>query len=97
MLRFMWAIAKLALFACVVIILANSIEWNGRTVSDQVKVSVAQAKRSGWYGEATSFATRFIDGRPSERNETKRSRNSKDGEFAPTERARLKELLKELD
>lgn len=39
---------KCALFAVIVLILGNWIQWKGKTLSDQVKVQMAHAEHSEW-------------------------------------------------
>ena len=42
----MMGVVKITLFAGLVLVLGNLIQWKGRTVSDQVKTGVAQAEKS---------------------------------------------------
>jgi len=46
MFKLMGFLMKTALFALLILIMGQIIRWNGRTVSDQVKSHLAQAKRS---------------------------------------------------
>jgi hypothetical protein len=46
MLKAIALVLKLAAFAAIVLVVANMLKWDGKTVSDQVKSQIAHAERS---------------------------------------------------
>lgn len=53
MLRLLWSITKLTTFALAVLVLSSTVEFSGKTVSDHVKETLAQAKRTDWAQEVS--------------------------------------------
>lgn len=47
MLRKVQAICLSLIFALIVLVLGNLLPWNGKTVSDQVKTTMAQVEKKG--------------------------------------------------
>ena len=41
---------KVTVFAVIVLVIGNMVHWNGRTVSDEVRVQLSHAERSAWTG-----------------------------------------------
>ena len=87
-----WLI-KLTLFSILILVLGNSIHWNGKSVSDQVKTQIAHAKRSEfagsvrrWTGNVTQDAKRgarlqkaaVMSGEKQKRSEEKISERSQE-------------------
>lgn len=52
-LKLLWKFTKLSTFALVVLILSSTIEFSGKTVSDHIKETLAQARRSDWAQEVS--------------------------------------------
>jgi hypothetical protein len=63
MLKVLMALLKITVFAAIVVVLANVIKWDGKTISDQVKTGLAHAEREStttvnkvknWAGSVTN-------------------------------------------
>lgn len=89
-----WAL-KWGTFAILVLLAAHIVEWRGRTVSDHLRVSLAKARTTDEYRGLRGWTERFIEGKP--RGSAKRENTSTAArEIAPTEREKLKQLLREI-
>lgn len=53
MLKLLWTLTKLTTFTLAVLILSSTIEFSGKTVSDHVKETLAQARRADWAPEVS--------------------------------------------
>ncbi len=95
MLRLIFWVIKWGGFALLILILAHTVEWKGRTVSDQLRVSLAKARTTDEYRELRNWTDRFIEGKPRQ-GTGRRGGNSSAQEIAPNEREKLKQLLREL-
>lgn len=61
MLKLLVGFLKYTVFALVIIILANWFKWDGKTISDQVKVQMSQAQKKGWVKNAKEWAENQAD------------------------------------
>jgi hypothetical protein len=89
MIQLMLSFAKWTIFAIAIILLSNTLEWNGRTVSDQVKTTFAKAQSSQWLNEAQDFSRRFMNGQ----SKGQAPRSAPQSIPSEDEKRRLKELL----
>jgi len=95
MLRLIGTLIKLALFSTFILILGNSLHWEGKTISDQVKLRMSHAERSDIYGSARSWAAKLtLDAR---QGATKKANRILVEEIAPSERQKLNALIRELN
>ena len=89
MFSLMGSLLKWTVFAAAVLILSHTLQWEGKTVSDQVRTSLAKTRSADWYQRAQNVAEEFVSGKP-----MKNSTSSL--EIQPNEREKLKNLLKEI-
>lgn len=93
MLSLIGKIIKIAGFSLLIIVLSNILYWDGRTISDQVRHSLAQAKRvdfgivKNWSEGAKKTIQRGSLALPS----------SSITDIQPTERQKLRALIRELN
>jgi hypothetical protein len=111
MLKPIFFVIKLAVFASAVLVLGNLVHWQGRTVSDQVKLRMASAQRSergltetagklkSWAGDLVSDsrkATRAtVSGTTG--NQVSVSADKPLDDIHPSERQKLRALIRELN
>jgi hypothetical protein len=72
MIRAIGWLFKTALFAALVLILGNSVNWHGRTISDQVKLQLSHAERSDLAGKLKDWTADTKPYRDSLKRETTR-------------------------
>ena len=84
--RFFWTIFKLSVFAVIVLVIAHSVEWKGKTISDQVKTQMSQVMHSKTYQQAENYAKTLGS---DIKNEAEA--------ILPTEKEKLKNLIKDLN
>jgi hypothetical protein len=97
MLKILFTFLKWAGFALLILLLAHTVEWRGRTVSDHVRVSLAKARTTEQYRELRSWTDRFVEGKPRNGSRKSRSAERTSSEIAPTEREKLRQLLQEIE
>lgn len=102
MLRIFGFCLKITFFSILILILGNTIHWEGRTISDQVKLRMSHADRSpivnsvrNWAEKVTHDARKGILRRPY-RTEV-HSLTSIHEEIPSSERQKLKALIEELN
>src|SRR4051812_19564944 len=97
MLRLMWSIVKLCLFAIVVLAAGNLVHWRGRTLSDQVRFGLSQAEHS--IAPALTIPDLKKLGAPGSlfRKPLQESSDAGSDEVAPSERQKLRALIRELN
>jgi hypothetical protein len=88
-------ISKLFVFGLILIIASHLIEWDGMTLSDQVKDSLSRAQASPRVNSARALLLRFVQGAEEATPVHKKSPQKKTGsaEILESERARLRALL----
>lgn len=94
MLRMILRLLKWTFYACLVLVLGQVIKWNGVSVSDQIKMGMAKAERSPWYGTAVKKGetlSKSVQKNLGIGNTSGDSDNLLDGD-----KAHLRELLKKL-
>jgi len=103
-------IIKFVFVSIFILILGNTIRWDGKTLSDQVKMGMSHAEESLFYHDITKWATHVTDDArkgwshqnpktshpKSELQKTEYLKEYKD-ELTPTERQKLRALIKELN
>lgn len=96
MLKLVSTVLKITLFAAAVLVAGQIIHWDGRTLSDQVRIGMAHAERGEafhraqrWAKELQKDASKGI-GKKLEEKPVQESIGS-------SERQRLKELINELN
>ena len=58
MLKFFGFCVRKILFSILVLILGSTVHWDGRTISEQVRLLVASTERSEWMDTARGWAKR---------------------------------------
>lgn len=104
-----WVI-KSAIFAAIVLIAANLVKWDGKTISDQVKTQLSHAERADltskvkiWAGSVTSDARRGASRRPGSPaiaptvSEGRTSAAPPREQVDDSERQKLRALIRELN
>jgi len=61
MFKLIGALLKAALFALVILVLGNVIRWDGRTISDHVRVRTAKFERSNTLKDARGWAEKISE------------------------------------
>ena len=102
MLKLVGFFFKLATFAALILVLGNWIEWDGKTISDQVRLKMSHAERSPaissirhWAEKITHDAHKGIQRKLD--HTTDNSRSTEEEEILPSERQKLKALIRELN
>jgi hypothetical protein len=103
MLRILVFCLKAVIFAAVVLVLGNSFRWEGKTISDQVKVSMAHAENSKVAGTVRGWAEKLTH--DAQKGIQKKFNTTSPGqmtievpeEITASERQKLKALIQELN
>lgn len=90
MLRLIGWIVKSALFAVIVLVIANVVKVGDRTVSDQVKTEIAHAENSEFAGKVRHLAERVT-------HDARTGQRKKIEAIPASERQKLRALMKELN
>ncbi len=103
MLKFIGTCIKVVTFSLLVLILGNWIHWDGKTISDQIKLTMNHPETSHILGNVKSWATKLTqDARkgigkklqsPSKRIDDSTTKE----EFSASEKQKLKALMRELN
>lgn len=90
---------KLTVFSFLVLILGNWLRWNGRTISDQVKLRMAHAERTDLYETVRGWATTVTsDAKKGVQKRLERASGPQaQEEISSSERQKLKALIRELN
>ena len=100
---------KFLLLSIFILVLGNWVRWDGRTISDQVKVGMSHAEESQIYNDIRSWATRVTnDARKGVQNKVNSNLKLKTEadssndvpekeDISSTERQKLKALIRELN
>jgi hypothetical protein len=96
---------KLLVFSLIVLTLGNIFGWSGKTVSDRVRTQLSAAERK--IDHATGEARDWVAEKGREllpeprakvdRGPAQESESSEDAEIPPSERQKLKNLIRELN
>jgi hypothetical protein len=96
MLKIFGLLVKISVFSLIVLVLGNWLRWDGKTISDQVRLKMSHAEESGvfdhfksWTESLTSDAKRGF--------RKKISEASMDEEIPSSEKQKLKALIRELN
>lgn len=84
MLRGILFLIKLSVIAIVILILGNTLEFQGKTISDQVKVQMSHAQRSKFADQVKKWTGQLTRDLGSE-------------SIQPTEQEKLKALIRKLN
>lgn len=95
MLSLISKIFKVTLFALVVIVLANVFYWDGKSISDQVKHSLAQAKRVNLGGTLKDWSEGAK--KTFKRGSLNIPSSVGTGEIQTSEREKLRALIRDLN
>jgi len=97
MLRLIGLLIRLAIFSAFVLILGNWVKWDGKTISDQVRIGMSHAEETdviekirGWAQQVTHDAHKGF------RNKLHRTEEDRE-EIPASERQKLKALIRELN
>jgi hypothetical protein len=90
---------KVVFFSVIVLILGNWLRWDGKTISDQVKLRMSHAERSNLLGVVRNWADEVThDARKGIQKKLNYSRASEEEEEIPSsEKQKLKALIRELN
>ncbi len=95
MLKGIGYLIKLALFSVLVLILGNAVHWEGKTISDQIKIRMSHAERSDIYGSVRTWAEKLtLDAK---KGALKKADQLRGEDILPSERQKLKALIRELN
>jgi hypothetical protein len=99
MLRLIGTVIKTAIFAIIVLVLGNWLRWDGKTISDQVKIGMAHAEKQNilqsvrvWAEQITHDAKQGLRRKPSQPLTSQSTE-----EISSSERQKLKALIRELN
>ena len=99
MLRAFFWVLKVAVFSLIVLALGNWIHWRGRTISDQVKVNISHAEQLT--GEVADNAKTWVEEKKKQAEnalgEAKEKAQEAPEHIAPSERQKLRALIRELN
>ena len=95
------AMIKFGLFALVIVIISHMIHWDGETLSDQVKSSMAKAERTSLYQDVTHKSSEIVESIKDQVLPTKTRKNiskksKKLDEFTDREKLKLREIIRDL-
>ncbi|OFZ18364.1 MAG: hypothetical protein A2X94_12510 [Bdellovibrionales bacterium GWB1_55_8] len=95
---------KLTVLGTIFLVLGNVLEWRGKTISDQVKVQIAQAERSQLFHRVRKISSELSeDSRLGQKQAHKFGRKNNSGvrsteeDIPVSERQKLKSLIRELN
>ena len=96
------SLIRLSCLAIFILVLSHSIEWNGETISDQIKVQMSSVRRSSTYQDVRSKVTDWLQSQLGNlKSGTKelfeKERNSLPSEFSKEERKRLQKVLERIE
>lgn len=94
MLRLIGFLVKVTFFSVLVLILGNWLHWDGRTISDQVKIHLSHAERSPVLGEVRHWTNGLIN---QASQSALKDPGPKSGEILSSERQKLRVLINDLN
>ncbi len=102
MLNLIKAILKFSFFALTVLVVANWIEWDGKTLSEQIRSQVSRASPSDMIEQVRSWAHQLThdaaQGSKKKSKSLSSAENKEESESIPsTERQKLRALIQELN
>lgn len=96
MLKIVGFFFKMTIFSILVLVLGNSLHWGGRTISDQVRTTMAHAEHSDLFGIVRNWAEKIThDARQGYQNKVNHSLSQE--EIPASEKQKLKALIRELN
>lgn len=96
MLKLIGLVLKLALFSFFVLVLGNWVRWDGKTISDQVKLRMSHADEYEIIGSVKTWADQLTQD-AKQGFHKKIDRVAAQEEISPSERQKLKALIRELN
>ena len=104
MLKMISYCVRLLFLSVVILVLGNWLRWDGKTLSDQVKVGMSHAEESPVYTSIRDWAKRLTtDAQKGMKNKvksglkTETSSPTEKEEISSTERQKLRALIRELN
>jgi hypothetical protein len=101
MLKALGFCVKVTLFSLLVLILGNWLRWDGKTISDQVRLRMSHAERSNVLGAVRGWAEKITHdarkGIQKKLDQTTTSTEEEEEEIPSSERQKLKALIRELN
>ena len=95
MLKLIGYLIKVAVFSVFILVLGNMVHWEGKTISDQVKLRMFHAERSDVYETVRSWAGKLtLDAK---KGAPKRENRLNEDEIPHSERQKLNALIRELN
>ena len=97
MFRALFWVLKVAIFSLIVLALGNWVHWRGKTISDQVKTNLSHAEQIT--GEAAENAKTWVEEKKREAlgDYKKVAKENAPEHIAPSERQKLRALIRELN
>lgn len=95
-----WRVIKLTLFALIIVIVANLIQWKGITISDQIKLQMAKTEQAEVVSQVKAWTKQLTrDAREGvlERSKNSEETNQTSETFSPSEKEKLRSLLNDLN
>jgi hypothetical protein len=86
---------KFIVFSILVLVLGNRLHWNGKTISDQVKIGMSHAEESNVWDSVHKFTKQLSQ--DAREGFVKRPQNAASDDISPTERQKLRALIRELN
>jgi hypothetical protein len=87
---------KMAFFSLFILFLGSWLRWDGKTLSDQIKLHMSHTERSDIFDSMRSWATKITE--EVQAGSQKKSKQSTDEEeISSSERQKLKALIRELN
>ena len=90
------------LFAILILILGNTVHWDGRTLSEQVRLTMASTERSEWMDTLRGWAKRVtVDAQKGIQKKADTvptiNRAAESDEIPSSEKQKLRALIRELN
>ena len=97
MLKLIGVFMKVAIFSIFILILGNTVQWDGMTISDQVRLKMSHAEEYGLVGTMRDWAEQVThDARRGFQKKLSQPSSVKE-EIHSSERQKLKALIRELN
>lgn len=96
MLKILGFLLKFTIFSLLILVLGNWLRWDGKTISDQVKLRMSHAEEAGILGTVKGWADRVTHD-AKQGFKRKMTEMPMQEEISPTERQKLKALIRELN
>src|SRR5690348_13926235 len=97
MLKLLGFMIKLALFSLIVLALGNWIEWDGKTISDQIKVQMSHPAKKGMIHDIQGWAEKLTSDAREVFQKKLANESTATEDITPSEREKLRSLIHDLN